>query len=79
MSGWISVADRLPEEDATVLTLARDGASKWPAVGWHGPGGWQSKLTPWHHDAYPPRDVTHWMPLPADSRKANERGRRRVW
>ena len=57
--GWISVKDRLPEDDATYLVYGRNGYGIAFAI-YYGDGEWLTcddltNIT---------RFVTHWMPLP---------------
>ena len=56
---WISVKDRLPEDDATYLVYGRNGYGIVFAV-YYGDGEW---LT-WADLTNITRFVTHWMPLP---------------
>jgi Protein of unknown function (DUF551) len=59
---WIPVAERLPDDDITVM-IALDGDEPvW--MGWHDSAdGWYSV------DATPLRQrVTHWMPMPEGPR-----------
>ena len=56
---WISVKDRLPEDDATYLVYGRNGYGIVFAV-YYGDGEW---LT-WDDLTNITRFVTHWMPLP---------------
>lgn len=60
MSSWTPVAERLPDDDITVLIAVKDSDEPvW--VGYHdGEDGWCSAS-----DAIPIDGmVTHWMPLP---------------
>lgn len=52
---WISVEDRLPEEDSVVLVF--DGLYVWIAYRNH-------VLGTWNVEGDSVRAVTHWMPLP---------------
>lgn len=51
---WISVKDRLPEEERHVLVWVKDGYS---LIDWTFNGQWQV-------NPYMRNDITHWMPLP---------------
>ena len=60
---WISVNERLPEEDEDVLVMTAEG--KFASGGMHvasldEDGVWY----PSHGDGWEFPDVTHWMPLP---------------
>lgn len=57
-SSWIPVAERLPDDEITVLiALKHDDEPVW--LGFHDESGWYSV------DATPLRDrVTHWKPMP---------------
>ena len=56
-SGWISVKDRLPETEGSYLAFCRyrDGGTRQTIKLWKG-GVFTSET----------KQVTHWMPLPAD-------------
>lgn len=57
MTEWISVKDRLPEDNAVVLCKCRAGI--YEVLMWIGGS--------WYHDTnhcYMKGFVTHWMPLP---------------
>lgn len=56
MSEWISVKERLPDEDVWVLTLQTDGDMIVNCIAFE--GKWCSN----DHGFIP--TVTHWMPLP---------------
>ena len=51
---WISVKDRLPEDERHVLVWVKDGYS---LIDWTFNGKWQV-------NPYMRNDITHWMPLP---------------
>lgn len=53
---WISVKDRLPDDEITVL-IATVNSDEPVWMGWHDDSGWYSV------DAGPIK-VSHWMPLP---------------
>lgn len=57
MSEWISVNDRLPEEDQQVLCWADDGV----LCGFEVASHHNSFFTDFTYELLP---VTHWMPLP---------------
>lgn len=55
---WISVKDRLPEDEKKVLCILDDGflcILEWCSWDWLWNDG---------HNVYAEKDVTHWMPLP---------------
>lgn len=60
---WISVKDKLPEEDQTVVFVEKNGS--FPCLGiyntYNGIGEW---YIPAYDDAASSEFVTHWMPLP---------------
>lgn len=63
---WISVKDRMPEDDATYLVYGRNGYGIVFAV-YYGDGEWLTcddltNIT---------RFVTHWMPLPEPPKEAH--------
>jgi hypothetical protein len=56
VSAWIPVADRLPDDELTVLIALKDSDEPvW--LGYHDADGWFSA------DAMP-QIVTHWQPIP---------------
>ena len=62
-SQWISVKDRLPEEDVTVLAFINysiDDAKLLRVVS----GAYRGRLWLCGQDIYSERFITHWMPLP---------------
>ena len=73
MAEWISVKDRLPEEDTPVLIYAPNTGGIWMA-GYCGeyrvmqvqvrPAYWESYGSYDECMEFKPQDVTHWMPLP---------------
>ena len=57
MAGWVSVKDRLPEEDKRVLIY--DDVCREVCVSYLYEGVWHGEAYPKEHDA------SHWMELPA--------------
>lgn len=55
-SKWISVEERLPEEEVQVLVYGRIFMD----IGWILDGKWKSEYI----NAYDDDEITHWMPLP---------------
>jgi hypothetical protein len=64
-NGWISVADRLPDNDQPVLVWNSGGYCLKPWAWWqicdYRDGKWREQD---ERDEYP--GVTHWMPLPPE-------------
>lgn len=62
---WISVKDRLPEDDATYLVYGRNGYGIVFAV-YYSDGEWLTwdEWNTWDDLTNITRFVTHWMPLP---------------
>jgi hypothetical protein len=60
---WISVEDRLPEPETSVLFC---GAG-WMDIGWITDGGWRSEYI----NDYDEGEVTHWMTLPEPPQEDN--------
>ncbi len=62
MSEWISVKDRLPTDDETVLCYQPGRTSALPVIAWYDEEtkGFQVAFTWQELLIYP----THWMPLP---------------
>lgn len=58
-SGWISVKDRLPETDDTVLVCLQRGGYE---LGFYSDDSWRSLYLSYFETKE--LDVTHWMPLP---------------
>ena len=56
-SGWISVIDRLPDENEYVLRL-------WPKGLWPKSGGIACDVGRIYYEVLLCNGVTHWMPLP---------------
>lgn len=65
---WVSVGERLPDEDLQVLVWGKGWSS--PAIGWREHRPWYIvPETIWTLGdeidlGYPPQDITHWQPLP---------------
>jgi hypothetical protein len=68
---WISVQERLPEEDVTVLVFINysiDDAKLLRVVS----GAYRGKLWLCGQDIYSERFITHWMPLPSSPEVKHE-------
>ena len=69
MSGWISVKDRLPEQDVAVLTYGQVLNNPPEVLGvrrrYNGDQEWKHTWESEDGFIYREDDVTHWMPLPA--------------
>jgi hypothetical protein len=65
---WISVGERLPDEDLQVLVWGKGWRS--PAIGWREHRPWYIvPETIWTlgdelDKGYPPEKITHWLPMP---------------
>lgn len=71
MSNWISVDERLPEENEEVL--AWDGESIEKAHLQRYLGGYNDNTLRWtYYDCMIWENVTHWMPLPEPPESKNE-------
>jgi hypothetical protein len=56
---WVSVDDRLPEDNKVMLTYSQNNRVKKMSFGWY---NYHYKC--WFYYAQKKRSVTHWMPLP---------------
>lgn len=70
LNNWISVKDRLPEEDVTVLAFINYSVddAKLERIG---SAAYRGKLWLMGSDIYSERFVTHWMPLPEPPKHDN--------
>lgn len=68
MSEWISVKDRMPEEDTPVLTLDKFGHIRDRELKRFHYGEMPALFRP--DGLAPGRDITHWMPLPEPPKEA---------
>jgi hypothetical protein len=67
---WISVTERLPEKDATVLVYCRGGI--WEMIGiysYEGENEWRDFLG--YYCSEVTDKMTHWMPLPEPPERSN--------
>ena len=62
MSEWISVKERLPEEDVVVILTDHIDVG----TGWFNGKGWRTPFA--DIDEY---RITHWMPLPEPPKEGN--------
>lgn len=60
--GWISVKDRLPEDETIVIAYVQHKIGWKRMFAWHGVYGWHSSDPDF--DDKDSDYVTHWMPLP---------------
>ncbi|SCH84569.1 Uncharacterised protein [uncultured Clostridium sp.] len=67
LTGWIPVAEQLPEAKEDVLVCTRDG---WILTAWYGPHGESWHITPTDLN-HPMKDINAWMPLPEPYRPDN--------
>jgi len=76
MSEWISIEDRLPDENIAVLTSNAEGLcqdEREPEIGFYESGHW-FWVDRTNFDHYSELSPTHWMPLPKDAAtSSNER------
>ena len=61
-SVWISVNDRLPENETTVLAFVQHKIGWYRMFAWHDEHGWHSSAA--EFEERESKFVTHWMPLP---------------
>ena len=60
--GWISVKDRLPEDETEVIIFVQHKIGWYRVFGWHDEYGWHSSAEEFGDGESD--FVTHWMPLP---------------
>ena len=60
--GWISVKDRLPEDETVVIAYVQHKIGWYRMFAWHDMYGWHSNAPGF--DEEESDYVTHWMPLP---------------
>ena len=63
VDGWVSVKDRLPEEQKEVLVAVDVGDGLWRMLAWMKNGKWESSDASW--DSADGWNVTHWHLLPS--------------
>ncbi|HKY41334.1 MAG TPA: DUF551 domain-containing protein [Polyangiaceae bacterium] len=65
-AGWVSVEERLPDDDRLVLVWNDDwGPGSWAATGRHVDDGSDAGSWFMEDDDDDPEPITHWRPLPA--------------
>lgn len=74
-TGWISVNDRLPEEDDITNYLVTDGEYYWVGYYRYDAEAWDSFTMGWLGQVYADgtnesANITHWMPLPEPPEEA---------
>lgn len=62
VGGWISVKDRLPENETEVIIIVQHKIGWYRAFAWHDEYGWHSSAEEFGDGESD--FVTHWMPLP---------------
>ena len=62
IGGWISVKDRLPEDETVVIAYVQHKIGWYRMFAWHDMYGWHSSAL--EFDDKESDYVTHWMPLP---------------
>ena len=62
VGGWISVEDRLPEDETEVIIFVQHKIGWYRVFGWHDEYGWHSSAEEFGDGESD--FVTHWMPLP---------------
>ena len=76
MSEWISVKDRLPDEDDINDYLITDGKRCFVGFYHHKAKGWDNFTLGWIQEYYADGEVddieiTHWMPLPEPPKESD--------
>lgn len=72
VGGWVSVKDRLPENETEVIIIVQHRIGWYRAFAWHDAYGWHSIA-----DEFCDGDsdlVTHWMPLPKPPKEVTKDG-----
>ncbi len=64
MTNWISVKDRLPDNEVLVLGYRKDRFEECFFTGYWDKGNWSIHPSGWNSEDDHIRNVTHWMPLP---------------
>lgn len=68
IGGWISVKDRLPENETEVIIIVQHKIGWYRAFAWHDEYGWHSSAEEFGDGESD--FVTHWMPMPEPPREA---------
>lgn len=64
MSEWISVKDRVPEDDQAVLMMDEELNNSLPTIGWYEAGSDGTGFFTADHCLRMRLIVTHWTPIP---------------
>lgn len=64
IGGWISVKDRMPQDETEVVILVQHRIGWYRALAWHDEFGWHSSAEEFVDGESESDYVTHWMPLP---------------
>ena len=70
VGGWISVKDRLPENETEVIIIVQHKIGWYRAFAWHDEYGWHSSAEEFGDGESD--FVTYWMPLPEPPKEAAE-------
>ena len=62
VGGWVSVKDRLPEDETIVIIIVKYEVGWYRAFAWHDAYGWHSSAEEFNVEDSD--YVTHWMSLP---------------
>ena len=72
IGGWISVKDRLPEDETVVIAYVQHKIGWYRMFAWHDMYGWHSSAS--EFDDKDSDYVTHWMPLPEPPKEVTPDG-----
>ena len=72
VGGWISIKDRMPEDETRVIAYVQHKICWYRMFAWHDMYGWHSSAP--ELDEKESDYVTHWMPLPEPPKEASEDG-----